>query len=436
MKRTSADEPVPADSSFARRLPAFRLLSALVISVAIIVCCLEQIQRKDGDPDLFVHAARLLLHGQDIYAVANQHGILYLYPPFFAFLNIPLTPLPAAVVIVLWSICSVAAIGWSIAAFYGGMTGQPFFSHSTKTRWVICFFTSLLIARPAMLHLRFGSSNPFILAIAVLGLVQITRGQRVRGGIALGLSMVVKLTTVPFGFLFLARPNRRVLAGLVLGGLLGVMAPALIVGPVKDASYHREWIAKVALSNAPGTGNWAGIGNISLRAQLDRFFLRTSAFIYKGIPYRVTLVELSPSHVRAIGHLTMLVVALAIGLYVFRFRNAPALVSQWGAFAFVFSLIPNFSTVAGVPHLILLAPAYLYVVHFWYARGTTNRTFRILVVLSFIFTTLTTKTFCGQFVGSMLTSLGFINWGMLMLSAAIFKAGTGVTTKAEAQALT
>jgi hypothetical protein len=90
----------------------------------------------------------------------------------------------------------------------------------------------------------------------------------------------------------------------------------------------------------------------------------------------------------------------------------------------VFSLIPNFSPVAEIPHLVLLVPAYIYVVHVWYFRLTKDRLFRSLVWLSFVFTTLTTKGLWGQFAGGVLASLGVVSWGMLLLSAAIFRAAT------------
>jgi len=232
----------------------------------------------------------------------------------------------------------------------------------------------------------------------------------------------LKLTTLPFGFWFLARRGGRVLLGMALAGLIAAALPALVVGFRQDADYHREWVERVALENAPGTGNWASNGDISLRAQADRFFLKTDAFGYKDRLYRVTVIELPAATVRLIGQLLMLLVALAIVLYAVRFRRAPELVSRWGGYAFVFSLIPNFSTVTEIPHLVLLLPACVYVVHLWHVLKLKDRAFRTLVVLSFILMTLTTKSFCGEFLGRLFASLGLINLGMLLLSAAVFRA--------------
>ena len=436
MKQIKSSSLLPADDKFCRRLPLYRWLAAALTSLAVIICSTQQILRGDGDPYLFVNAARQFLSGLDIYTRATEHGNFYYYPPFFAFLNIPLTFLPGAVVIVLWSLASVCLLAWSMAAFYRGMTGEPFFSLPARTRWTVCFFSTVLTMRFTILHLRFGQSNILVLALAILALTWLARKQDVRAGVAMGLSIVIKLTTLPFVFWFLARRSGKVLIGLVLGGLIGVMIPALVVGLHQDVAYHREWVQTVALANAPGTGSWSGIGNVSLRAQIDRFFLKVPTFAYKNKMYSGTIIELPPTMVRLLGQLALLLIALAIGWYALRFRNAPKLVAQWGGYAFVFSLLPNFSIVAEIPHLVLLVPAYIYVVHIWYFQLTRDRLFRGLVLLSFIFTTLTTKTFCGPFLAGMLTSLGVVSWGMLLLSAAIFRAGTSIQRDSGIEPLT
>jgi len=416
-------ESSSADADFHRRLRIYRALALIAVALIVIGSCIPQITHRDGDPEVFVTAARALLHGQDIYLVLSPHARYFYYPPFFAALNIPLIPLPVVALIILWCIASVALQGWSTAAFYSGMTGRPFFSLPARERWVVCFLSTLLTARFTLLHLRFGQSNIFVLALAVLGLTWLSKRHEVRSGIAIGLSMLVKLTTLPFGVLFLAKFRRRVLLGLALGVLVAVLLPATIVGLRQDLNYHSEWARTVALTDPPGAGSWSGTGNVSPRAQLDRFFLNADAFIYQGQPYRVTLVSLPRKLVRLISYLTMLAVALIIVCYAVRFRNAPALVSQWGGFALVFSLIPNFSPVAEIPHLVLLLPAYVYVVHVWYFWLTSDRIFHGLVVLSFIFASLTTRSVCGLFVSDVLTAYGAITLGMILLSAAIWRAG-------------
>jgi hypothetical protein len=213
-----------------------------------------------------------------------------------------------------------------------------------------------------------------------------------------------------------------------LGGLIGVLLPALVVGPKKDFYYHQQWFNQVFRSNAVVSNYSSGVGNLSLRALLGRFFQNTQAFEYHGRSYQFTIAELPPRFLVLLGWLLMLAIAGAIAWYAVRYRNSSTLVSQWGGYALVFSLIPSFSTWTEVHHLVLLVPSYLYVVHLWYSRYVTDRWFKLCVVLSFVFLTLTTKTFCGVFLSQVMTSLGFINYGMLLLSAAIFRAATRLRT--------
>ncbi|MEP6568791.1 MAG: glycosyltransferase family 87 protein [Acidobacteriota bacterium] len=415
---------------FHDRLPKYRILSFALIVLTIAVCSVEQMWyvHWGGDPRVFVHAARLMLSGQDIINLPTVSGLYYVYPPFFAFLNIPLVFLPIGVVIVLWTITSVVLLGWSTAAFYAGMMGRPFFSIPQRTRWIVISLTLLLTARFIFFHLQGGQSNIFVLTLAVVGLRLLARRQDFRAGIAIGLSIILKITTAPFVFWFLARQRLKVLIGIGLGGFIGVVLPALVVGIKTDFYYHREWFNKVFTTNAVVSGIPSGIGNLSLRAQLGRFFQTAPTFEYHGHAYRFTIVELSQPVIMMLGWLLVLAIVLAIIAYAVRYRKAAPLVSEWGGYALVFSLIPSFSTWTEVHHLVLLVPAYLYVVHLWHSRLVSDRLFKTLVVLSFVFLTLTTRTFCGVFLSQVLTSLGFINYGMLFLSASIFRAASCLRT--------
>ena len=318
-----------------------------------------------------------------------------------------------------------------MAAFYSGIVGDAFFSIPAKTRWTVCFLVTLFTARFTLLHLRFGQTNILVLALVVLGLTLLAKRQGVSGGFAIGFSIVIKLITAPFGFWFAARRSYRVMLGMILAGVIGFGLPALIVGFEKNVNYHREWVERVVLTNAPGTGVWTGNGNVSLRAQVDRFFLDTPAFEYAGKYYSVTIVELTPKTVSLIGYLIVLLVTLATGVYAVSFRNEVELVSNWGGYALVFSLIPSFTPVTEIPHLVILIPAYLYVVHLWYTERLADRTFLVLLVSSFVLTTLTSKTFCGKYLGRVFASTGVINLGILMLTAAIFRAAFCIKKKTE-----
>jgi len=180
-------------------------------------------------------------------------------------------------------------------------------------------------------------------------------------------------------------------------------------------------------SEPQGSGSWSGTGNLSLRAQADRFFSKADAFDYKGKLYRVTIIELPKRIVQLLTVFAMLAIALSIVLYANRFRDAPELISRWGGFAFVFSLMPLFSPVTEIPHLVVLIPSFIYVVHIWYCQITTDRIFRALVIVSVVLTSLTTKLFLGVFVSRLLTACGCFSIGMTLLSMAVFRAAICVS---------
>ena len=139
MEQVNSRELLPPEDKFSKRLPLYRVLALVLIALAVVTCSVQQILRRDGDPYLFVHAARLFMQGQDIYTIPDQHGAYYYYPPFFAFVNIPLTFLPTPLVVVLWSLASVFLLAWTMAAFYAGLTGQPFFHDLPKIAGLYVF---------------------------------------------------------------------------------------------------------------------------------------------------------------------------------------------------------------------------------------------------------------------------------------------------------
>ena len=408
---------------FYKRLPFYRLLVASIVVITVIACSIQQIRyiHWGGDPRVFVHAAQLMLRGEDIINYVNPYGLYYVYPPLFAFLYIPFTFLPIDVVIILWTILSVLLLGWSMAAFYSGMTGAKFLSIPAKSRWAVCFFAVLLSARFILFHLTGGQSDIVVMAVIVLGLVRFSH-RKIYPGVAIGFAIIIKILALPFAFWFLAKRKIIALAGIVLGCVTGVLLPALAVGLKTDFYYHQQWLNRIVLHSSPGSEQPIDIGNLSLRAQLSRFFLDIPAFEYGGIKYSFTIVQLPPGFIAIMTGLFMVSIMLAIAVYAFRYRNEAPLVSRWGGYALVFSLIPCFSTWTEIHHLVFLVPGYLYVTHLWYSRLLADRLFRVLVLLSFVFTSLTTKAFLGTFLSRSLTALGFITYGMVFLSAAIFRA--------------
>ena len=411
---------------FQRRRLTYRWVAIVVVLGGTVVATAGQQIRNPAHSDIevFIHAARLLLSGQDLYAVPDPFGHFYLYPPFFAFLNIPLIFPPFFVSVILWTLASVGLFAWSIAAFRGGMTDQKFFTLPAKTRWMTVFLTVLLTARFIVYHLRFGQSNVFVLALAVLAMTFLYRGRIAGAGVLFALSIMIKMTTLPFVFWFLVTRKFRLLAGMAIGVLIAGLLPAGAVGASRSIGYHWEWTRTVLSEHRPGSGNDVGIGNLSMRAQINRFFSDGNLNANKDNAYRVRIVSLPHSVVLSMELAVMAAIGVLIAWYALRYRDAPRLVSFWGTAALTFSLAPNFSPLTEIHHLVLLIPSYVYVIHLWSSGLVNDRVFRVCTVLSFILLTLTSNTFCGRLVSDVLASLGAVEWGMLLLSAAIVRAAS------------
>jgi hypothetical protein len=416
------------DQGFIRRILFYKILLAFLVLSILTITSLNTIRSPaKGDISVFVDAAHNLLNGENIYDTPSHSGLYYLYPPIYAFINIPLTVLPINLVIVFWGILTVALLVWIFLAFFKGLHSNTFFSLPVKTRWSIGFLSVLLNVRFIHHHLAVAQANIIVLFCAVLGLVWIQKQKDFLGGMMLGLSFILKILTVPFAFLFIAKKSLRIVAAMSVGAFLGFFAPMLVTGLNQDVEYHKQWFDKVIIRNAPGNTNWADNSNASPQAQLYRFFSGQPAFTHEGKEYKFTITAIPSSILRVTSWLLMFAVLSLIFIYTHRFQREPKIVSHWGAYALVFTLLPLFSTISEKHHYLLIFPACIYVAYIWYELKLSDKLFRMLVLGSLILTTLTTDALWGRFISEVFTGVGCLAFGVLLLVASIFRAAFCLT---------
>jgi hypothetical protein len=413
---------VPHFETYRRFLP---WLAAAVVVAAVFVSTGKQLRREGarGDVEVYVHAARVLVAGGDIYTTQEPRGRLYyVYPPLFAFLFVPLVYLPYELVVVLWCVLNVLLAGWVVKAFYEALAGEPFSALPPKSRWVLGFFPVLMTARAILYHLDLAQANIFAMAVAVFGLRLLARRRELAAGFAVGLSIVVKVIALPLSILFVARAQVRVIVGLALGLAAGLLLPALVFGFERNAAYVAYWAREVILStDLSNSYHWPLKFNFSLAAQLYRFFSDLAPFEYEGRLYYFTVARL-PNHVlNLMGKALTALTGLSILYYGLRHRRRRELVGLWGGVALAFCLVPIFSTVSQKHYFVMLLPAHVYVVYLWHCLRLKDRRFRGLVVASFVVATLSTNLF-GYLPGAVVANLGGLVWGALLLAASIFRA--------------
>jgi hypothetical protein len=403
------------------------LTAAALIAVAAIVAAssAKQLRRAEtrGDLDVYLHGARLALAGEDLYARPEPRGQqYYLYLPLFALLVAPLAWIPFPAAVVFWTALNAALAWWIVAAFFRTMTGRPFVTLPVHARWIIGGFAVLLTLRALLYHLALGQANLAVMAVAVAGLALVASRRPEAGGVAIGLAIVLKVIALPLSIPFLVQGRVRVLAGIAAGVLAGMLLPALFLGFDRNLGFVWYWLTAVlpAAGDLRHTPYWPLSMNYSLAAQVYRFFTEVTAFEHDGRLYSVTLVRLPDAVVLAAARMVPAFTALAIGAYAWVYRHREPLVGVGGAVALAFCLAPVFSALSHKHYYVTLLPAHVYVVYVWYCRGLRERWFRGLVVASAVVALLSTTWF--DFFGALMSNLGGLAWGAILLALAIVRA--------------
>lgn len=386
-----------------------------------------------GDMESYLHGARSILAGQDIYATPSRPlvtgGLYYIYPPLLAVLFIPLALLPVPLSVVLWSVLNLLLLVWIVRAFYEAMTGSSLSALKFDERWTIVFFALLPPSRFILHHLFYGQANILMMALAVLGLKQLKAGKSLRGAVAVGLSIAIKVMTYPFILWFLFRKNLKVVAGIVGGAVVGLLLPALVVGFNTNWNYLVYWFRNVALSPNVNAAKVPLYVNVSLQSQLYRFFGEAAGFIFRGRPHYLTIYQLPDSTLHLVEGLLPILMLGVIALYWYRFRNTAELVSHWGGVTLTLALISVFTPFAQKHYLVLLLPAFLFLVHVWYHLELHDKWFHELVIASSVLLIFTNEAICGEYLGAVFTGMGAMAGGVVLACAAIFRAASCIKSK-------
>lgn len=243
------------------------------------------------------------------------------YSPLFALLYWPFWQLPDRAHALLWGLLN-AGVFW--AGIFRWHRLERRMGALMTAAWIAC---SMELNGP----LLYQQVNPLLIGLALLGLAEVAGGRDGRGGGLLALGANLKL--LPGIFLLpLAPTRRRLVLGAGVAALAAFLVPALVVGPGRAVTLHRNWLELLG-RDAAGQG-LADLGSVAEAA---------------GFPY--------PAALRGTV-LAVSLVALAAGAW----RRAP----DWGAWISLgASAILLASPRTESPTFVLLAPAYLFLARHW-----------------------------------------------------------------------
>jgi hypothetical protein len=228
------------------------------------------LSRRMGDLSVFMRTAWAVRSGQDIYAVTDDNGFHYHYPPLLAILLVPLADppvgtnapwvLPYPVTVALCYVLNVLCLALAVHGLAGALEetspepaalGRPRFGR----RWWALRILPVLTCLPPIGHTLMRGQVNLLLLLLVCGTIAATlRGRRFQAGLFLAGAICLKVIPALLVLHPLCRRDGRCLAGCAVGLVVGLgLIPAAVFGPAQTVAYYEEW-ADVLVRPGLGAG--------------------------------------------------------------------------------------------------------------------------------------------------------------------------------------
>ncbi|MBS0350686.1 MAG: DUF2029 domain-containing protein [Proteobacteria bacterium] len=194
----------------------------------------------------FYEASKALVSHQYLYS-SGIGG--YVYPPFFAFLMIPLTHFSLETAKIIWKFLNYLFLFFSLYLSFK-LVARLFRLQYNKWQVTgVCCLTVLLCLNQVANELKFNQTDILILFGITLSLYYFD-SKPLFSGIILGIIANIKYITFFFLPLLIFRARWRVVIGLLIGLIIGLILPAVIIG--WKTNLHYLMIAFRGLKNMPG----------------------------------------------------------------------------------------------------------------------------------------------------------------------------------------
>jgi hypothetical protein len=224
---------------------------------------------RKGDLNVFLRAGWAVRAGADLYAVTDDNGFHYHYPPLLALFAAPLADAPAgadragmlpysisvALCYVLNLVCLAFAVHHLAGALEQTIAGRFRLSWPAGSRgwWALRLGPVVACLIPIGHTLSRGQVNLLLLALFAGFLADLLRGQSFRAGLWLAGTICIKIIPAFLLLLPLWRRDGRCLAGCAAGLILGLaIIPLVFLGPIRTVACYREMTRTVLL---PGLGS-------------------------------------------------------------------------------------------------------------------------------------------------------------------------------------
>ena len=254
-------------------------LGLVLLAVLVLVFFAVTLHRqafshsRKGDLGVYFRAGWAARTGNDLYAVTDDHGWHYIYPPLLASLMMPLADPPRAApaemragMLPFWAsaaiwywfniLCTLAALALSAAALEAaaGQGSVPPWRRHGRAWWALRLWPLLLIAFPLGDSIGSGQTTALVLLLLSGAAAAMLRDRRALAGFLLGFVGIMKLFPLYMLLQPLLRRDKPMLAGAAGGVLAALLLPLLLMGPQAGLSAYHELVAQRLLGEAAGHG--------------------------------------------------------------------------------------------------------------------------------------------------------------------------------------
>jgi len=402
-------------------------IAAILALVALLVAGGFSFQRKrTSELPVYLLGAERMLEGEEIYRLDEPKP--FTYPPFFAFVFVPLAAVPDALERPSWYLLQLLMLGaslWIVAAFL--RRHSPGFATLDRKGRVLCGLLVFLLCGRFVLAVYSNQSHDFVvLVLLALTALDSSENREVRAGLWAGLAAACKATPLLLLPVFLLQRRWRASVALAIALVGASLLPDLILPRADGGRWAQAWSERVVRRVDPSGA--ANVGTAFTRWNPLNQNLSGSLYRLTTQGERTTIgfeyVEVAPWDVPPglRRGLTLAMQGLVLALLAWaclprRFRDSNPDWQPWRRFGEVGAVVCAMlllSPMSSKSHFCaLLLPAAFLAPEV--VRRGRDRTTSLLVAGDVLMAGLPSRGLVGRWMTNRLLAVGTIAWGTLLL---------------------
>ncbi len=210
-----------------------KLYFYIFLSLFLVFQCIVAVKHS-WDLECYLRASERILNDSPLYI---QESIPYVYPPFFAFVLIPVSYINTTITKILWFLSSLFFLYYAVFLLIKNTLPE----NKKDDKYYLYFFPLAFTLRFIMDNFALGQVNILIMFILVLTLYFFLTGKDFYAGLFLGLAISIKLTSIVILFYFIYRRKFHITIYSVISIVFFLLIPSIAFGIKKNIQYLYEY---------------------------------------------------------------------------------------------------------------------------------------------------------------------------------------------------